>query len=495
MQEQKNDYSGQVIDLSALAGNFLKVLGRLWLVVVLLGAMAGGLFFWRAQRSYAPVYEADALLSVRVLSASSLGSSYYYDSQMTRQIVDSFDYIIRSEGMQDRLRLALGEKYGRSSIYAAAIGESSLIRLRTRSTDSQAALDTLNAVILHYPQVAAFVIGDTQLSIVKEATVGTEPVNALSVRSAAIKGVVLGLGIGIALVLLLSLGRKTVRCPEDLQSTSSLTCLGSVPFVVRKRRRKRTQTGPMLLDSRCAEQLSGAFGALQVKLLRRIPAGDSGGRIILVTSTGAGEGKTTLSCNLAIALAKSGRKVILVDGDLRQQSVKERLGLTHPSAGLAELYRAPRADVKRVLLPVADGLSLSVVAGDTRLASPMGILDSPKMEQLLGQLRPLADYIVLDAPPSGGLADASVLSQWVDAVLYVVRYDGASRGQIASALENLSDRGAPLCGFVLNGIPARKTGYGYGKYGYGKYGYGYGKYGYGQYGRRSGERGSDREDR
>ena len=210
--------------------------------------------------------------------------------------------------------------------------------------------------------------------------------------------------------------------------------------------------------------------------------------MVLVTSTIPGEGKTTVSFNLAVSLAQSGKRVILVDADLRHQVVKARAGITAPSAGLLELSRAARPDVSRVLLPVPGVQNLQLLAGNTRMASPMGVLDTPKMRSLLEQTRALADYVIVDAPPAGILADAAVLCHSADQVLYVVRYDFASRNQVVDAMHSVTGRGAELAGFVINGRPTRgrsSYGYGYGRYGYGKYGYG-SKYGYSKSGSREG---------
>ncbi|MFR8335189.1 MAG: hypothetical protein ACLU9S_24755 [Oscillospiraceae bacterium] len=93
-----------------------------------------------------------------------------------------------------------------------------------------------------------------------------------------------------------------------------------------------------------------------------------------------------------------------MDADLRHQVVKARAGITAPSAGLLELSRAARPDVSRVLLPVPGVQNLQLLAGNTRMASPMGVLDTPKMRSLLEQTRALADYVIVDVPPAGNLA-------------------------------------------------------------------------------------------
>lgn len=389
-------------------------------------------------------------------------------------MVSSFPYIIRSEAMQERIRLALNANWINGSVQAAAVEGTNLFTLSVTSSDPQDAYDILNAVIENYPQVASFVIGDTMLSMIEQPVVPSTPVNTFQGTQTALKGGILGLVLGLAVTMLMALARKTVQTEDDLKHFTSVQYLGALPYIHVKRRRNATGNGISVLNERLGDTLSAPVNALQVRLLRTEPDGGDA-RVILVTSTVPGEGKTTVSFNLAASLAKSGKRVILVDADLRHQVLKSRFGIHTPSAGLLELSRAAKPDVARVLIPVGD-TTLNLLAGDNRLASPMAVLDSSKMRNILRQTRSLADFVIVDAPPAGILADAAVLCRSADQVLYVVQYDGVSQGQIADSMYSLSAKGAELAGYVINGRPIRR--HSYGKYGYGQYGYG--RYGYGR---------------
>ncbi len=489
MQEHSYEHNtDQKVDLELIFRNFLHVLKRTWWWVTLLAILVGALRYVQAQRSFVPQYTATASFSVKsgyVGTTDLVDSTQYYDNQAAEQVVSSFPYIIRSEAMQERICLALNTSWINGTVTASSIGETNIFTLTVTSTNPQDAYDILNAVIQNYPQVASFVIGGTQLSMIEEPQVPTVPVNTFRGSRSAAKGVAAGLLLGLALTLLMAIGRKTVRTADDLKRSTSVPCMGTIPAIQVKRRRKAAGSGVSILNPHLGDTLSVPIGALQVRLLRSQPAGGTG-RIILVTSTMPGEGKTTVSFNLAASLAQSGKRVILVDADLRHQVVKARFGITTPSAGLLELSRAAKPDIARVLIPVPGVANLSLLAGDTRMTSPMGILDSPKMRSLLERTRTLADYVIIDAPPAGLLADAAVLCRSADQVLYVVRYDSFARNQVADAMHSVSGRGAELTGYVINGRPTRRGrgyGYGYDRYGYGKYGYGT-KYGYGKNGSR-----------
>ena len=219
---------------------------------------------------------------------------------------------------------------------------------------------------------------------------------------------------------------------------------------------------------------------LRIKLLRTMT--EPGAQVILVTSTLPGEGKTTISANLALSLASSGLRTVLIDTDLRKQDTKAAVGVNDTRPGLPEYMTDSNIKVASMLSPVP-GSSLEVICSMAAKRRPP--MNAHKLEQLIERLRPDYDYIVLDTPPCGIISDAKFICRSADAIVYVVRHDYASRNQIVDSMQELADQKAKLTGCVLNDTPAvsHSKRYGYGQYGYGKYGYGktgYKKYGYGR---------------
>ncbi len=296
----------------------------------------------------------------------------------------------------------------------------------------------------------------------------------------AVKYMLIGAAAGFALTVLLALMRKTVCSEEDLKNLTSVKYLGSIPAIRSRRRGGKITGGVSVLNEKVSDYLDSPIRGILVPLLRA-PVRHEGGRVLLVTSTVPGEGKTTASFNLAACLAQSGKRVILIDGDLRHQSIKGRFGIKAPSAGLIELSRAPKPDVSRVLLSVPNS-ELKLLAGDPGFETAPEFLDSDKMRNIISQCRSIADVVVIDAPPAAGLADAAVLSRIADQIVYVIRHDIVFRDQAADTMQSLFGHGAEVSGYILNCVPRSRSGYGKSGYGYGSghgYGYGYG-YGYGK---------------
>lgn len=477
-RDERREEQDGLFELTRLLRSCLRTARRWWPLVLVLALALGSLQYIRAKRSYRPVYTASATFSVSCgvdNTTDLISGSSYYDAQAATQLVQVFPYIIRSEAMTERIKATLNRDTINGTVNTPrVIGDSNFYILSATSTDPQDALDLLQAVIENYPQVASFVVGNTRLSMIKEPVLPTAPSNGAPTLSTAVKGGLMGAALGCLIILLLSLGRVTVLSPRDLQREVSLRCLGQIPEVHRHKRRKTGLEGVSMLDANQRAQLADPFSSIRVRLLRELEREDD--RMILVTSTLPGEGKTTVSFNLALSLAQSGKSVILVDADLRNQQIKERFGIREASPGLTELIRDKSLSLEEALLPV-ENTGLRILAGSTRVPRAMDLLDSNRTRNILEELRAMADYVVIDAPPSGILGDAAVLGRCADKTLYVVRYDGVLRQTVCDSILGLSRRNVPLCGYVLNGMPAQHkgTGYGYG------YGYGYGKK-YGLYG-------------
>ncbi|MBQ5467771.1 MAG: hypothetical protein IIT62_02590, partial [Oscillospiraceae bacterium] len=167
--------------------------------------------------------------------------------------------------------------------------------------------------------------------------------------------------------------------------------------------------------------------------------------------------------------------VVLVDCDLRKQTLKDLFGVTEPSVGLVDLIKNG-GSVDKALLSV-EGSRLKLLSGDRIADHPQNFLSAPELHTIMSELRRSYDYVIVDTPPSGLLSDAATLSEWSDGAIYVVRQDFLNDASILDSVQRLSESDVRFIGSVIN-LADRSTshsGYGYGGYG----GYGYGYYGYG----------------
>lgn len=205
-------------------------------------------------------------------------------------------------------------------------------------------------------------------------------------------------------------------------------------------------------DSYVAEQFRALRGRIDA-----LESEDRPLRTIAVVSAVPGEGKTTAAINLALVTALSlGRRVLLIDCDLRRPKVHRALGV-QPRAGLAEvlLGEAPLDDaIVRV-----DGANLDVLAVRSRPTNPSELLGSPAMRELVAKVAQNYDRVILDTPAALGLPDAKVVGDRCDGLVMVVRADRTSQEDVQTVLEILDRR--RMLGLVLNGAAAQQGRYGY----------------------------------
>ncbi|WEV70715.1 CpsD/CapB family tyrosine-protein kinase [Lactobacillus sp. ESL0785] len=173
-------------------------------------------------------------------------------------------------------------------------------------------------------------------------------------------------------------------------------------------------------------------------------------KTILITSSQANEGKSTISANLAVSWAKQGRKVLLIDADLRQATIQSIFGLRNSRKGLSTIL----ASDKSFDLVVQQSLvnNLSIIASGPIPPNPAALLGSRRMEELLAYFRNYYDLLVLDVPPVLPVTDTRVISPKVDGVVLVVRQGQAQKAAVKQSVELLQTAKANLLGYVLNDV-------------------------------------------
>ncbi len=471
MEYNNNDL--QPINLTVLLDDFLKEAKKLWLfAIVLILICSIGLAGFRYV-TFSPYYQASASFTVKVVNPLHSNVSGY-NSAAAEQMEKTFPYILNSDALREKVMKYLGISYV-PSVSASVVAGSNIFTLEVTDVDPNRAYQILQAVIACYPEVADFVVGPTKMILLDDSGVPTTPSNAFSIQSPLKKGALIGAGLWVIIVLLLAMTKSTIHNEVELKRVLNVDCLGELP------------TGRVMRKNICPLVIKGVdrtgFGE-SVRLLRlRVEKEleEKQRKVVLISSAIPGEGKTTVSVNLAISMALKGKKVLIIDCDMRNPTVGKALGIKN-NAGMAE-YLTTNAPVREIISGTKVE-NLSVITGGTNVkAGYAELLSDKRLGQLVKAASTLFDYVILDTPPCSLLADAAEVGSVADAALVIIRHDFASQEQIMDGVRGLADCGVPIMGCVLNGIEhGFATGYGYG-YGYGHgYGYGYSyrhSYGYG----------------
>ena len=466
--------------------NFFTACKRLiW--IVLAAAVAFGIFSYRkADRSYSPYYSSQAVFSVQAsyyATTDILSYSSFINTTAAQTLSATFPYVIRSENTQRLLKQELNMSYIPGTINATSTAESALFTLTVTSGNAQHAYDLLKATIKIYPQAASTILGDTRIDVINMPLgPNTTPMNSNNAVEIGVRSTIPVILAGLVLIFLVALSRKTVHSADDLRKLVNLKCLAYVPGIKLKKRSHSNNKTITITNSRVGSIFSESIRNLRVKVQKAMDHRHA--HILLISSTIPDEGKTTVATNLALSFAAEGSRVVLIDGDLRKQSLKGALGIDQPSEGLVEFLGDNAGSVSLLSVPHSN---LYLLSGDKTTDQPQPLLDTPRLKKLFDSLREHVDYIIIDTPPTGILSDAATMAKYADVALYVVRQDLASTTQIFNALQSLHSVEIPILGCVLNHTQAGTTRYGYGSKYSGTYGYSYGykysdsyrRYGYG----------------
>ncbi|MCA1338148.1 polysaccharide biosynthesis tyrosine autokinase [Pseudooceanicola marinus] len=276
----------------------------------------------------------------------------------------------------------------------------------------------------------------------------------------------LGAVVGVAVILFMELRQNTFRTAQALEAQTGRPVVGQIPLLPVKRR------GDTIgyLKSRPTSAAAEAVRNLRTSVL--LSNVDQPPQVILNSSAVPGEGKTTVSISLAQNMAGMGRKVLLIEGDIRRRVFGQYLK-TEQEHGLISVLSGETTLAETVIHD--ERLDADVLIGENSSVNAADLFSSQSFGRMIEEARQHYDQIIIDTPPVLVVPDARVIAQHVDAILFVVHWDRTERGQVEAALDLFESVNHPVNGLVLNKIsPAGMRRYGYGhKYGYG-YGYGYG---------------------
>ena len=462
---------------------------KFWWIGVIAAVIFGGGMFYKDYSSYVPQYTASATFTVHTQNAVLSGDggmsaySFYYDRGSASQLASVFPYVLKSEILQKQVCRELGVDSMPASVSVTCVDETNMITLTTTGKDPQLTYDTLISVTENYSKVSEYIIGQTKLVMISPAEVPTTPSNALSWKGDTLKGVFVGLVLGVAWIVIYGVLRRTIRTKDDIRRELNHKCIGVVPQVFFKKYKSKIDKRILI-----SNPLVGNAFLESVRLLRDAVrnAMDSGDKVIMLTSTAPGEGKSVTAVNLAAIYAKNGEKILLMDCDIRNSGVRKLM-----KSKELELIDKVFDEKGELLYSIShvENLGIDILSFNPRERSLAKISNMASIQGIVNSLREKYDLIFMDTPPCGMIADAVIAAAAADAAIYVIRQDSVMDISIRQGLDTLENTDVKLLGCILNGTIGGIGGYG-SSYGYG-YGYGgykkyykynkyYGKYGYGQ---------------
>lgn len=276
--------------------------------------------------------------------------------------------------------------------------------------------------------------------------------------------IILGIAIPYGFFYIREMLDMTVRSRRDIENNLSAPFLGDIPM------HNGDVSKGIAVRENGRDSISEAFRIL-VTNIGFMNIGDKANQVLMATSSNPGSGKTFISLNLAVTLAMSDKKVLIVDLDLRRRTLSTQLGNRHNTLGVSSYISSPTLELKDIIVKSSLHKNLDVMYAGPQPPNPTAMLTSKKIDEMFAVLRQMYDYIIVDSVPAMSIADAMIIDRLVDMSIYIIREGMLDRRQLPDIERLTQEKKFKNMCIVLNGTSQRSKGYGYG-YDYG-YGYSY----------------------
>jgi len=504
MQKRTKEEKEIEIDLGRV---FHALLGRAW-IIMLVSVVTAVLAFGYTRFMVTPLYESTAMFYVNN-SALSMGEASLSissgDLTTSRKLVDSYIVILRTrETINEVIDYSGSDRtYSevRSMISAGAVNETEIFSVTITSPDPAEAELLANAFAKVLPERIGTIIDGSSAKIVDSAVVPTSPSSPSFSRNILL-GFALGFLLSAGLVAVREIFDTVIRSSEDIAEVCGHPVLASVPDMTAttkggydysydrsddKTKKSGGARKHALFGKHVSFSTGEAYKLLRTKLQFSF-ADDRSCHVIGISSSLSGEGKSLTSINLAYTLSQLGKKVILLDCDMRRPTLAEKLGISKkPGLSSCLTGQVQLSELIQDCGISGDEKAFHVISAGQNPPNPVELLSSARMLNVLSTLKNNYDYVILDLPPVGEVSDAMAVAKQTDGILLVVRQDACDRNALNDTVRQFEFIDAKILGLVFNCVRDQGNGY-YKKY-YKRYRYGYYRrrygYRYGYYSHRS----------
>jgi len=309
--------------------------------------------------------------------------------------------------------------------------------------------------------------------IVDEAIADAIPVSPKG-KMIYLVSLILGIAIPVLVIYVTELFKYKIESRNDVEKITSLPIIGDVPIA-----EKQPVAGAVVVRENQNDLMAETFRNVRTNVLYMMKSSD---KVILVTSTTTGEGKTFIASNLAVSLSLLGKRVLIMGLDIRKPGLNKAFKMSHKEGGITQFLADPEhTNLISLVQASAINSHLYILPGGPIPPNPTELLARESLPKAIKLLKEHFDYIIMDTAPIGMVTDTQLISRVADASIYVCRADYTHKADYTLINELNEQKKLPNLCTVINGLDMKKKKNSY-YYGYGKYGkyYGYGKkYGYG----------------
>ena len=486
--EEKN---GNVVEESFNLYAFLRlmtVIAKKWWFVVIFMVVFMLFGFIFAKVTYTEQYSSQIIFNVSNKDKDIAGAAATYitqsDAEASAMLAINFKEIVENgndfiTAIRNSVLEETGKKYEkeelREMISVNIVTEGTLVYVRVVSDDKELSNVIAKAIKDCYLDITTRAFPTANFTIADDPT-PSKLVADTSMIIYSLAGLLLGAMISVLIIVIQSKIKNVLISSDDIKNKYNVDIMATVSKIDMK---KTSISKLLITDRNVGLPFIETFKLIRTKLENtKLKKGYS---VFAITSSTESEGKTTCSANIALSLAKSGKSVILIDADLRRPAVCKTLGITlDGDRGIYEIVSGQKSFDEAV--KYVERYNLYLLISDTQTVDPSEVLASKAMEEIVNEARKNFDYVIVDCPPAGVVADAAIISNYADSIIFVASEGRVSLSQVEYALSDLMTTKSDILGCIYNyadpkflGLGShRNGGYFSGAYGgYHKSGYGY----------------------
>ncbi|MHB9057118.1 MAG: tyrosine-protein kinase domain-containing protein [Paludibacteraceae bacterium] len=454
-----------------------KLLFKYWLIL-LIGCILGSLFgIIFSKWIFKPEYESSVTAYAWQSNSGSdeISSVKYQDIEVSSRLVNDYKEIITSFRVQDEVFNQIKQKFpdvqnSDYKINTMLLRNTRILKIVASSSNPQLAQFAANATASAFEIVVQNVMQHKNIKIIDPARLPQKPVSPRQPLNVAV-GLIAGLFLALLTVSVKELLDWTIKVPEEALERLGKNVIGTIPENEDTDNGKKhkgkfghpNKQSRIFIDEKDSSAIVEAFKILRTNIEFSIP-GKQKSKIIMFTSTLPNEGKTTIVSNLALSMCESGKKVVLLDCDLRKPFLHKFFQVDN-SKGIVSIL-VGKASLEDSINKNLLGKGLDLIVSGPIPPSPTELLMSDAYKQLLDELSKNYDYVFIDAPPTLNMADTAIIGRLVDATMLVITAGKTRIELIKRCIRQLHQSNIEVSGILLNRFNPGGVKFGYYHYHY-----------------------------
>lgn len=436
---------------------FMRQLISKWWVIVLFVVVFSVSGFGIAKLTYSEEYTSNIIFNVSNKDRDVAGAAGTYttasDAQASTTIATNFKILIQRgndfiTAVQSNVKAKTGKTYSkeqlRGMINVELVADSTLINITVKSGDKELAYVVATAIQSVYPEFTKDAFPTAYISVADSATRAELAADSSTLLYTA-AGLIMGAALAVIIILITAKIQNKLLSTEDIKNNFNIDIIATVSDIKNKKKNDRSRL--LITDRNVGLPFIETFKLIRTKFENaKLKKGYS---VFAITSSTESEGKTTCSTNIALSLAKSGKSVLLMDADLRKPAVCKTLGISlEGEKGIYDIVTGNKTFEESV--KYIEKYNLYLLVCSAAVADPSETLASEAMAKIVEDAKKNFDYVIVDCPPAGVVADAAIVANYTDTIVFVTAEERVAIPQIEYALSDISTTKADIFGCIYN---------------------------------------------